>query len=382
VIHVGQTCIRVRIFIECKGCGSDIPSGDREAQSADGSFLCAACRATSEKTTVIVNEHVPAPTLVFADGMPPELPNAPRFPGYRIVSELGRGGMGVVFKAFHEATRQPVAIKTILATRQDSEKILAIFKREIEVQSQLKHPNIVALKALEYADSLLGMVLEFVDGQDLAKFIKSKGGKVALADAAPILKGTLAGLAVSHAAGIVHRDLKPENIFLANDAAGWTPKIADFGLAKSYEQTGRSMLEVAGTPPFWPREHVTDYCALHPMSDVFSIAAVFYLMLTGSHARQGMSEMLKSMAAQRRQPGFGEYSEIILKQPIVPIRQRDATIPQAIADVLDRALREPDSSAEDVKDRHALRETLADLRYPNAGALRDALTGALRRGGL
>ncbi|HET9314710.1 MAG TPA: protein kinase, partial [Vicinamibacteria bacterium] len=136
----------------------------------------------------------------------------------------------------------------------------------------------------------------------------------------------LAGLAHAHARGVVHRDLKPENLLLGGDDA--RVKIADFGLAKSFEQAGWSGLTatgaVAGTLFFMPREQLTSFRVVRPVSDVWSMAATLYFLLTRQYARDF-------------RPGQDPL-QVILGGGVVPIRARDPRIPETVARVIDRAL--------------------------------------------
>lgn len=177
--------------------------------------------------------------------------------------------MGIVYKATEVKTGRPVAIKTILPqVVADSYKV-KLFQRELHVVSQLKHKHIVRVFGYGKAKAIFYVIFEYVDGMDLAKFIQSQGGRVAIDEAAPILLDVLDGLAYAHRAkvtsqtakgkqqifqGIVHRDLKPENILLTRGENRWTPKIADFGFAKSFESAGLTNITepgcVVGTPMY------------------------------------------------------------------------------------------------------------------------------------
>lgn len=139
---------------------------------------------------------------------------------------------------------------------------------------------------------------------------------------------TLKGLQFAHDQGIVHRDLKPQNLLLQQAERGWMVRIADFGLAKSFEQAGLSGMTAtgtaAGTPGFMPREQLTNYRHLDPASDVWSIAATFYSLLTG--------------CVPREFPPGVDPIRVVLQHPPVPIRERDPSIPAELAAVFDRAL--------------------------------------------
>jgi serine/threonine protein kinase len=159
--------------------------------------------------------------------------------------------------------------------------------------------------------------------------------------------GALEGLAAAHEAGFVHRDIKPDNVLLGEDGA---PRLADFGLAKSFQQAGLSGLTatgaVAGTFEFMPREQLTSYRQARPTTDVWSMAATIYYLLTGQYARD---------FAARSDP-----LAVILRGGVVPLRQRDPSVPDDLATVIDRALDDEPSR-----------------RFPTARELVTALRGVL-----
>ena len=223
----------------------------------------------------------------------------------------------------------------------------------------------VELIELVRSGPVLGVVLEYVDGPHLGEWARRDGS---LTQAREVLLGALAGLGYAHSMGFIHRDLKPENILLQKTPNGLSTKLADFGLAKSYESSGMSLMDIAGTPPYWPREHLTHYNDLYPASDVFSIAAVFYWALSGTHARAGMSDLLR----KQKRPGYGEYVSAIMNGKLIPLREPAPDIPAAVAAVLDKALCEKELDLQGLK-KNAARQLFSDLRYPNAGAFRDAL---------
>jgi len=329
------------------------------------------------------------------------LQGAPAIPGYTIEAELGRGGMGAVYKAVQQSSGRVVAIKTLLPNMAATPERVRTFEREVELTRQLKHPNIVELlehgRCRHAAGGGFYCVLEFVDGTDLAKFIKAAGKPLSLPEAAPLMLGALAGLAYAHGAtirtrlangnmrlfkGVVHRDLKPPNILLARANNGWTPKVADFGLSKSFESAGMTDMtmpgQLAGTPTYWPREQITHYKYLYPATDVFSIAAVFYKMLAGAWVRDGFEEMFSQCRRSSRSAGISDYLRVICSAGPRPIQQRNPDIPAPVAAVIDRALRETEVAADETK----MRAALADLRYPDAGAFKAALSSALQAAGI
>jgi serine/threonine protein kinase len=159
--------------------------------------------------------------------------------------------------------------------------------------------------------------------------------------------GALEGLAAAHSAGFVHRDIKPDNLLLAEDGSA---KLADFGLAKSFQQAGLSGMTatgaVAGTFFFMPREQLTNFREVRPVSDVWSMAATLYYLLTAEYVRDFDSKP--------------DPLAVILRGGVVPIRDRDPFLPDDLAAVIDRGLRD---------DPH--------LRYPTAGEFVAALRGVL-----
>jgi len=396
-ISVGDTRIQVLIELPVEGtavqiavpAAGSLPTGV-QAHAPLGAEIDDLLKAAP---TPVAGAHSTIVTKPGNGGAPPAAhptvvspaptQNFPEFPGYRIDKIIGRGGMGVVYKGVEVATERAVAIKVMLPPKgSGAQKMIQAFEREINIHQTLKHPHIVEMYGLVRTGTLLGVVLEFIEGQDLAQYTKSRGGTVALAEAAPIMLEALSGLGHAHAQGVVHRDLKPENIFLLRKENKVTPKVADFGLAKSYEASGKSLFEVAGTPPYWPREHLSFYGYLHPSSDVFSIAAVFYQLLSGTHARAGMADLIETSKRNRRPLGFGDLSELILGQRVVPIRECIPGFPAPVAEVLDRALREVSLDRSLENDHKALRKILNDLRYPSANEFRDALAAALKSAGV
>ena len=337
--------------------------------------------------------HLPLPHLPLANK--DSLIDAPSIEGYHIASVLGQGGMGRIYKAVCLKTGRDVAIKMLIPQVPVSFEKFRAFHREIEVTRQLRHPNIVELLDLGKIKGAYYCILELVKGTDLRSLIKSCKGAIALDDATPLIFGILEGLSYAHrqdvtlqasgrtmtTKGIVHRDLKPENILLEQDGSRWIPKVADFGLSKSFETAGLTDMTIAGvtgTPPYWPREQITHYKFLHPATDVFSIAAVFFEMLTGIAARPGLKQTIDRCRAHKREPEISDYMLLIGNNPIPPICVMNPKIPKAVGNVIDRALRETEVPVDEVE----MRKILAALRYPDAGCFRDALLVAYEESGI
>ena len=167
--------------------------------------------------------------------------------GYEILEVLGRGGMGVVYKARQRGLNRLVALKMILAGGHAAERDLARFKSEAESVAQLQHPNIVQIYEVSQDEGRPFFSLEFVDGASLDK--KIQGTPVAAPEAAHLSKVLAQAMEYAHQRGIIHRDLKPANVLLTADG---TPKIGDFGLAKRLEEdSGQTRTgTVLGTPSY------------------------------------------------------------------------------------------------------------------------------------
>ncbi len=198
---------------------------------------------------------------------------------YKIDSILGEGGMGVVYKAFDIKLERYVALKILSREATNNPQFIARFKREAKNQAKLTHPNIVPVYGFTDENNMLGIVMEFVDGETLEHYIQRKG-KLDIKDALQILQQILTGSGYAHSKGFVHRDLKPSNIILSREGI---VKIMDFGISKSINEskgitkTGTKI----GTILYMSPEQIK---ALEPtnQSDIYSIGITFYEMLTGS----------------------------------------------------------------------------------------------------
>jgi len=266
---------------------------------------------------------------------------------YEIDRLLGKGGMGAVYLARRGGRGPVVALKVMLPRTEVDEAAQEIFIREIEVTRALRHPNIVALLDFGKHEGRFYFALDYCPGGSAEALRRRHGGRVPLASALRIAVDALEGLAAAHEAGFVHRDLKPENVLLTGDGAA---RLADFGLAKSFQQAGLSGMTatgmVGGTYPFMPREQLTSYRQVRPSSDVWSMAATIYYLLVGQYARD--------FAAHQ------DPLAVILRGGTVPLRRHDPSLPEGLARVIDHALDDEPSR-----------------RYPAAREFVAALRGAL-----
>ncbi len=203
----------------------------------------------------------------------------PQVPGYRVEALLGRGGMGVVYRAWHVRLKRTVALKMLLAGPSARPEELERFLRESQAVAGLRHANIVQLYDVGEVDGRPFFTMEFVEGGNLASQIQ--GIPQPLRQAAALVVTLAEAIHTAHQSGFVHRDLKPANILLTADG---TPKITDFGLARRLEGDDGLTLSGAplGTPSYMaPEQARGDKHAIGPGTDVYALGALLYELLTG-----------------------------------------------------------------------------------------------------
>lgn len=208
-------------------------------------------------------------------------------PQYEIVSFIGRGGMGAVYKGVQKALNRTVAIKILPANVLGGDMDFARhFKREAQAMATLSHPNIVAVhEAGETTCGLLYFVMEHVSGMDVAELLSEHGGRLPPNDVLRIIAAVCAALQCAHNHGIIHRDIKPSNVLI--NAAGEV-KVADFGLAKIPVADGSHTQSVAtvGTPDYLAPESYIEGIVQDGRADIYSTGVMLYKMLTG-HVPRG-----------------------------------------------------------------------------------------------
>jgi Protein kinase domain len=250
----------------CPTCQNEIPENAPEG-------LCPGCllRAATE---------LPAESSPSAEPDIPSLGDLPRlFPGYGEFAEVGRGGMGVVFRATHNKLGRTVAIKILPRRDKDHAEFAARFEREARALAQLDHPNILTLHDFGEAEEWAFLVTEFVAGEDLRARLRRRD--LSVERALEILRQITDGLAYAHARGVIHRDIKPENILVGAEGR---VRIADFGLARvrgdiaviSVTQSN----QVVGTPNYMAPELRGGGAVVDARSDVFALGVVAYELLT------------------------------------------------------------------------------------------------------
>jgi serine/threonine protein kinase/WD40 repeat protein/ribosomal protein L7/L12 len=254
---------------------------------------------------------------------------------YRIISILGRGGMGVVYEAEDTTLKRHVAIKVLPDAGASGAEALRRFIHEAQAAGKLSHPNVVVIHEIDSRDGVHYIVMELVRGGSAQEYVNNRGA-LPWPEATRAMADACRGLAAAHAAGIIHRDIKPANIMCALDG---TVKIADFGLAKSTDmdltsKTGMSL----GTPRYMSPEQ----CRSEPVdarSDIYSIGATYYAMLTGRTPYGAAENTAQVMFAHCYQP------------PPDP-REYSSSIPEKVTAVIKKAM------AKDRNDRFPTVEAL------------------------
>ena len=198
------------------------------------------------------------------------------FPQFEILECLGRGGMGVVYKARQKSLNRLVAIKILGSERAGEARFAERFAHEAELLAQLNQPNIVTIHDFGETDGLYFLVMEYVDGVNLRDLIAE--GKLDPTEALAIVSPICEALQYAHKKGIVHRDIKPENLLFDREGG---VKIADFGIASLIG----SSVEGSGTPPYMAPEQASQVDADH-RADIYALGVVLYEMLTGERPNE------------------------------------------------------------------------------------------------
>jgi eukaryotic-like serine/threonine-protein kinase len=240
---------------------------------------------------------------------------------FRVVKPLGRGGMGTVFKAFDPEINRLVAIKLLHGSFLDGGDAsgVALLRREARASARCQHINIVGIYDIGTHEGAPYLVLEYVDGDDLAKVL-ARLSRMDAPTVARIGLQVLAALDCAHRLGIVHRDVKPENIIISH---GGTAKVTDFAIAHAFGSEHDTNSVLLGAPYYMsPEQCLGD--PVDPRSDLFSLGSVLYELLAGRQAFPGSS--------------FVEIATHLLHQPAAPLHSLRPDVPPALAAVIGTAL--------------------------------------------
>jgi len=262
----------------------------------------------------------PNPAATSMPDVPSELFEHPR---YRILEQLGQGGMGTVYKAEHKIMDRMVALKIINRRFTANADVAERFRREVKAVAQLTHPNLVAAHDAEEANGLHFLVMEFVEGISLDRYVLQRG-PLPVNRACWFIRQAALGLQYAHEKGMVHRDIKPQNLMV-------TPKgqlkILDFGLAllRDVETAGMTSPSMfVGTPEFVAPEQARNSHLVDIRADLYALGCTFYFLLTGKPPFKGNSPLEVMAAHVETEP-----------QPIASIR---ADVPHEVIQIVARLM--------------------------------------------
>jgi serine/threonine-protein kinase len=264
---------------------------------------------------------------------------------YELDCEIGRGGMGIVYRAKDRRLKRTVAIKVLPPELAFRSEIKSRFLREAETAAQLNHPNIVDIYSVDEAEGIVYFVMAYVAGDNLAKRLHDRG-VLAPDETRRILREVADALAYAHERGVVHRDIKPDNILL--DLGSGRPMVTDFGIARAITEGGDSRLTATGmaigTPAYMSPEQAAGEREIDGRSDLYSLGIVAYQMLVGEPPFVATSTPAMLVKHLSERP--------------TPLAQRRADVPEDLALAVMRCLEKDPAS-----------------RHPSATALVAALDG-------
>lgn len=254
-------------------------------------------------------QHKSERTVAGLEGIeiPAELQHHPR---YEVTGVLGKGGMGVVYRARHRIMERPVALKVISNRFTSNQIAVDRFQQEVRAAAKLSHPNIVAAYDAEQAGMLHFLVMEFIEGQSLAQKV-AECGPLPVHAAVEMILQACHGLQHAHERQMIHRDIKPQNLMVTLSGQ---LKLLDFGLARlvtstdSVSQTAPTAVNLTavgmtlGTPDFMAPEQAIDATSVDARSDIYSLGCTLYFLLSGQPpaGAGSFSEMLQQGGVPRQ----------------------------------------------------------------------------------
>ena len=332
--HVNGECIGKREIDQTAEEGRQLRLRERDLKDGDliklsnTNFQISIGSTLEVRSTWIITENT--------DRIPSQLDidfdtNLGTIEGYTKIKLLGRGGCGEVYLARYDTptSRRLVALKTLLPKVVVIPHMQKRFLKEVELTKTLDHPNLIKFDDSGESDGIFYFTMEYCDRGSAIHLMEKRGGKLGVEEAVDIILQVLDGLHYAHTEkNLVHRDIKPENIFLTVNRGKTVAKLGDYGLTKAFDLSGLSGQTLTGnamgTPPFMPRQQVLNFKYVEPDVDIYAVAATLYFMLTASYPRQfegAVDPMLE-----------------ILAKPAIPIREKDSSIPQPLAELIDLAL--------------------------------------------
>jgi len=236
------------------------------------------------------------------------VPPGSLFRHYEFISEISKGEMATIYKAFDRRKRRMVAVKQLTlddVEPQYHKMYRNRFRREATIASRLEHPNIVGVYDIQISEESSHYVMEYLEGFTLRKVLELKGGRLSAEEWEPILEQVAEGLDYAHSKNVVHRDIKPENIFVLSDG---TVKVTDFGVAFTSDDAGETRLTSAGTLigtiSYCSPEQIQDAKGVDFRSDIFSLGVVTYEALSGElpFAGEGIVAVLTNIMSGKEKP--------------------------------------------------------------------------------
>lgn len=312
----------------CSKCSADIKNADYDGLASefqDSTYTCPSC----------VNDLRKSKQTYDLDDF------------YLIVKEIGRGGMGVVYKAIHKDTGRICALKKIHPTALDDPKNIKIFEREMMVQSKVIHPNLVRIMDKGIVSRTYYFVMEYIQGGSIPALINNMRKQMLdQRTACTLAIDILYGLAALHTHGFIHRDIKPSNILLTKPKDGGLgmAKICDYGLAKSFVKSGNSFVSItqsqggfAGSVMYMSPEIIKNFKHAKPTVDLYSTGVSLYFMLTGKYTVDVPDECLrnpgKALPLRQRHP-----LDIVMEDDPISILKRRPGMSKSLAAVVDKSV--------------------------------------------
>jgi serine/threonine protein kinase len=301
----------------------------------------------------------------------------PRIGRYVITGRLGRGGMGMVYEGLDEALERKVAIKTITAEGVVSEESKRRFEVEAKAAARMQHPNIVAVYELGEDRGVQYIAMEFLDGTDLGKLLKSEE-ELLLAEKLDIAIQVCRGLAYAHERNVWHRDIKPDNIGLLDDG---TAKIMDFGIAKMEGTQLTKTGMMVGTVSYMSPEQVRGQ-KVDGRTDVFSMGVILYQLASGKRPFEGesQSQILYKIVTEPPAPldlsslgVAGPRLQAIIERALAKDREERYRDAKELADDLQKLLDEIRKTASSEPDPSVLQAVATARRTVRAGKVDDAV---------
>lgn len=368
VINTGDTTFRMLIQspdrvtgpVRCQKCGRDVSNESGAARG--GTYICETCQKSAESSPFELLQQFLDESRLHRPAVAGRISNTARlgfaqneamkFSDWDVVRVLGAGVFGATYHIIHRTTKMQAALKLMLPRTAAGKDVQENFLRDTQVVQKIKHHNINEVFESGYRNGIFYFVMDYCNVGNLETL--RRGGKVQTTFLVLSMLQVLEALTMAHNEGHIHRGIKPQNILLHSADNNLTTRISDFGLTRSFIRNGLSGMTVTGSAvgsyPYTPREQVVDFRVARPETDIWALGATMYNLLTGEFPRN---------FTHGKDP-----LDVILNGDIIPIRQRDPSIPLDIAEIID----------------HAVRNDPAE-RYQHAGEMLSALKRVWKKTG-